>query len=794
MIREAKDIDDLVAKVIDNGEIDRLRDEWETAKVTLRKRDVLCKTHEEELMRKKQDIVDKYTRIADERTKEASVGPDFDRRNGNTIKMLSYMHAVNNLKWGDFDRYIHESIQSRTIDNKMHDTYKPFDFQMILIKNGSDLLRKEKTATISLYPPNGMEHIIESDTFQISSSDIESFGVKHSEGYLIVLPLAPFKWEVAIQINGKDVLDNKKIVLAYVTNGTNTLKNYHRKEYSFYGYQDKYDWNMYFLLYCLKNMVRLRDHFNLRYAIPVSQDNLYRYNYRHYNNSFDYKSSYVYCQYYRPYGCGLFKYTSRFTGDYCLQCNEIRSIGDIVPFNEIRVDEIKTTWTYLDYIRVGSGLGPLSCIDRKAERDVNEFNKLYNQYSREQNDLNSALNDERNKKEKYLQKQDELKSIQQYFFPKVDERYSNYLIGNSLIDVIVVVYDGTNASIGLPNNKVYLLPDSYEGEDGNQIILSYLSTSNEVDLVIKSNDCDVSKGSDHFVFSMKDNEVGSKKLKCKASVIRRSDNEELVCEEFYLCYERREMPDHLVTSVSCSLDSNRWYPNYLFPTSFPCSVDVYRNGRKESTVQCKQRSNALILSSPKIYSNAGIKYGDKGYGTRFTWNDKGVLSVFSKPIPHGNSVSMPSVHCTDPKVSLANLKSGVMSRFLDAFSDLSLVIISANRERNDIISILNSCLNGNLLPTIKEAAKTVLDTISHQDSLLRWNSVINVVKRKEVESEVKYEGEEKIDEEIHEVIQNEEEDDGDMTVVKGHISSDLAEKIRKRVLAIVVEDDISKNP
>ena len=116
--------------------------------------------------------------------------------------------------------------------------------------------------------------------------------------------------------------------------------------------------------------------------------------------------------------------------------------------------------------------------------------------------------------------------------------------------------------------------------------------------MIKSDDCDVSKGSDHFVFSMKDNEVGSKKLKCKASVIRRSDNEELVCEEFYLCYERKEMPDHLVTSVPCSLDSNRWYSTMdyiMYPTSFPYTVDVYRNGRKESTVHCKQGYGTIIL-------------------------------------------------------------------------------------------------------------------------------------------------------------------------------------------------------
>ena len=251
--------------------------------------------------------------------------------------------------------------------------------------------------------------------------------------------------------------------------------------------------------------------------------------------------------------------------------------------------------------------------------------------------------------------------------------------------------------------------------------------------MIKSDDCDVSKGSDHFVFSMKDNEVGKKKVKLIANVYRIFDNEKLASEEFYLSYERKQMPNHIVTSVDCYIYDKYGYNKsafYLTPSTFPCSVDVYiDNGRR--TIQCRQGNWTDLVSKPSIkmthWSSFMTENNYSKYSRCFIWNESG-LSVFTRDFPPKNTITIPHVHSTDPSTAIANLKSKSITQFVSAFSDLSLVILSANNyDKQEILSILNGCTNDLILPSIKEAAESVFNAIFSGQSSLQWNSVINTI-------------------------------------------------------------------
>ena len=331
--------------------------------------------------------------------------------------------------------------------------------------------------------------------------------------------------------------------------------------------------------------------------------------------------------------------------------------------------------------------------------------------------------------EEYAKKQQEYDSIVYYFFPKAIQTDSQLAISSSLKNGIVVLYNGTTAKIGLPKDKTYFLPTSYVGEDGNQITIPYLSTSNKVKLVVTGTDCDVSSNSNCIIFVMKDNKVSKKKVKLIANVYRISDNEKLASEELYLSYERKQMPNHIVTSVDCCISDK--YGNikpvfYLTPSTFPCSVDVYVDNMKK-TIQCRQGHWTDVVSKPAIkmtwYTSKSSQSQNKTFSRYFKWNESG-LSVINRDFSPQNTIIVPHVHATDPSTAIANLRSKSITQFVSAFSDLSLVILFANdNDKQEIISLLNSCTNDLILPSIREAAKSVFSAIFTEKSSLQWNSV-----------------------------------------------------------------------
>ena len=122
------------------------------------------------------------------------------------------------------------------------------------------------------------------------------------------------------------------------------------------------------------------------------------------------------------------------------------------------------------------------------------------------------------KKEEYVKKQKEFESIPNYFFPNESINTTPMTSESKLHDVIVVIYDGNQALIRLPKDNTFFLPVNYAEQDGNQIAIPYLLTSNEVKLTLQSNECDVFERSNEFVLTMNDTEIGHKKVKLTAVV------------------------------------------------------------------------------------------------------------------------------------------------------------------------------------------------------------------------------------------------------------------------------------
>ena len=122
---------------------------------------------------------------------------------------------------------------------------------------------------------------------------------------------------------------------------------------------------------------------------------------------------------------------------------------------------------------------------------------------------------------------------------------------------------------------------------------------------------------------MKDKGIGQKRVRIIATIYRMSDNDILATEKFYLCYERKSLPNHIVTSAPCYLytAANSNSSNILYPTILPVDINVYRRGVK-NTIQINN-TRETILYSPKVeVSNTVMIKACYECGTTFIWNEE----------------------------------------------------------------------------------------------------------------------------------------------------------------------------
>ena len=333
---------------------------------------------------KRKELIERYTRIAEERTRNCGFEKNYEEKNMNTIGMITYMCAVNNLKEYDFMPYLGETSEqeNQPFGYYLIYDYHPFDFQMIFISKQAKFLYEKKVASVKLSAPNGLNSFLVSNSFQITE-EVKSYGISLLTGYLLVLPLAPFKWTVEIQIDGKALTMKKNdICMVYFTNNIAKLSDYLYQQRNYWSWQIEtiHDSNMYFLLNLLKCMVFVRDQFNLKYNVPINQDQLCDYDYKMSNYPSKYEPSNVYVKNYCN-NKSLCLFESIYSQLYNCRviCNEIHSGQDILSFDRVSFDKIKTSWTVNDYLSIGNDIGSISSIDNTASFDVSEFKIAYNE-------------------------------------------------------------------------------------------------------------------------------------------------------------------------------------------------------------------------------------------------------------------------------------------------------------------------------------------------------------------------------------------------------------------------------
>ena len=245
-------------------------------------------------------------------------------------------------------------------------------------------------------------------------------------------------------------------------------------------------------------------------------------------------------------------------------------------------------------------------------------------------------------------------------------------------------------------------------------------------------DCDVTKTENGIVVIADDAREGENRVMLKITLLSLS-HEKVAEDEFSLVFRRTVVSNLIRTSCECSFRSDSWSrENKLYPSSFP--VTVWIDGREKTIHQKKDRyyhngrwyydtspSFEVISSNPYItVDRATGTYWNKG--TLFTYNDSGTLGVFTKTYTSPNTITLNSSISVNTKTTLADLQSNDMSRFLSAFSSLSLVLVSCkSSERQTIVSILSNCVSSTLLlPSIKKKAQDVLNLVSKDKVALQW--------------------------------------------------------------------------
>ncbi|CBK22809.2 uncharacterized protein [Blastocystis hominis] len=786
IIMEVTNIDELVSRVIDTAEenskkeLAKMKQELEDLETKKSAMDKIYEEKQTEAKQMRQQLIDKYTRLASEKTKMNGNKKEYERRNGNTIKMLGYMHAVNNLSEDDYSKFLVQAPQEKyDLKYKPCYEYHPFDFQMIFVPKKHKVLTCNQQLSVIISAPDGLSEYLQSSTILIKGDKITSFGIHIPDGYLLVLPLAPFKWNVSIKINAKKTeLKKREISLVYYTNEQGKLVN------SSYDNSAESNARIYFLLCLLKCMVFIRDYFNLKYANLLSQEKLYAYNKNHYSISGKYHSSSFYFNNNKPYNCSLFKNTIICNCNFKVDCNEINSFNDVLPQNQISLELTKSSWSLDDYLYIGNDFGSVESVAVESRDDVSNFKNLVEKCNEYEKELDYLRDDIQEKRKEYEKEQKEMESIRFMFFPSKSEMDSTIQSEVTLSDSIITIYENSKASICLPENKTYYLPVSYVEENGNEISIPYYSTSSEIKLVVRSNDCDISESSNRFVFVMKDNDIGQKRVSLIATVYRMSDNEKLATEEFYLCYERKSLPNRIVTSAPCYLHTaaNSNSNNILYPTILPINIVVYRNGK------CKQytatNSKWITISSMPCVdvSCSEMKKSSYPLGTHFIWNENEIKVLKNEEI-RINQIQIDHKGHFNAQSVIQNLQSSIFSTFYDSLLSLPIALLYANeKEKQMMISILNGCRISIILPSIKIEAERIMNMVISHHSILSWSSLNKKKQQSKQKQSKRYKGNSKTVE-LYEEMKDDE--------IKNN-SQALKRPARYHKLDRVVIDDIHR--
>ena len=659
------------------------------------------------LMEKKKEMVEKYTRVADEENKRMNVNNNA-ALNKRSLHFHAYLAAVNAMQDGDVDYYF-KTVSRYPVDKwrkNLKDKYTPFSFQVVTIdrewwnnyKDAGDSIE------MTILPPNGLPVGLTGNVIRVDKQYFHQPRGKDDFVYL-TLPLAPFKWNIAFNEKGEKYC---------------RMKYYCRELYMAMDL-DRAPKPSFIQLKLLHSMVKCRRSFSLYYSLSGTLNQSLLYNYCKVNGDKKLNPSAVFILHFK---CALFS-----ADQYYLCGEEATSETPILPVSEVSFEK-KKTWTCQDYIFVYNET--ISSKNDLCKEDVADYDACYKEYQKVAESLRQDKTQVDKKKTELGVMESELGKITGFFFPSATFRSSRIDCSSSLNDAVVLMKENENYLICLPKKKEYRLPENYVGLDGSSIVLPVISMCSDVLWSVESEDCDVTKTENGIVVIADDAREGENRVMLKITLLSLS-HEKVAEDEFSLVFRRTVVSNLIRTSCECSFRSDSWSrENKLYPSSFP--VTVWIDGREKTIHQKKDRyyhngrwyydtspSFEVISSNPYItVDRATGTYWNKG--TLFTYNDSGTLGVFTKTYTSPNTITLNSSISVNTKTTLADLQSNDMSRFLSAFSSLSLVLVSCkSSERQTIVSILSNCVSSTLLlPSIKKKAQDVLNLVSKDKVALQW--------------------------------------------------------------------------
>ena len=305
-----------------------------------------CKTKNEELTRMKATIIEKYTQLAEEKTRQRGKGTEYETKNKKTIQMLCCFSAVNNVMKETFPNYDEKKVN---LFSETTNEYKIFSFQILCFEN----YKKDEPVTIELLPPEGIDCYLNRSTLRIDLND-ESYTVSNQDRIGIVLPLAPYKWNISFKDNS--------------ISGTSFFLEFSKRKLNKKDSDQAINENAN-TRYCLGRMRALIESQHLEYEFKIGEDNsILEYARNHSIN----KPS--------PSCLVIFSKQVSFLmkGETnCFECSEITSGNDILPINEIDTKRIKEKWTIKDYIIVDE---EMKSLEKESEEDAQNYNKLHKDY------------------------------------------------------------------------------------------------------------------------------------------------------------------------------------------------------------------------------------------------------------------------------------------------------------------------------------------------------------------------------------------------------------------------------
>ena len=471
----------------------------------------------------------------------------------NTLNTFCFMMAVNNLSpkdiCGDLTRLVF--MQRKLAANfEFTNRYEPFSMQAVWV---SKTVHCNK---ITVKAPQGMEPYAPSFTINVNSKILKRV-LKYNDGYVFVLPYAPFKWicEVEIEAVSKEPKSRSTVIpadpegSASDSNGdasspptsdphmSTTLPStsaqssasnpfafsmppfldifynfdsmvLRRIKYSiFSGCQSNAD--VVPMLKLLQCMTYVKQVSGFQYVLPDFSEEA----------AVQYFSSITPPDAIQSHS--FFISNSRFSLFYDsnatpIACASVDNASDLTPIL-IHENEICMHWEVPYILHIPRDLNRIQvvCEDPNIELDnasIEDYNHRLQVIADKAAVIASLQSEERNI-EVHLQEKKALEDdFLKYYLPNVTEHATHPNISLILQDALFVFFDGQQISIALPENRRFVAPDNVIGHDGNELWLPLIRGNSLLSVQLSSRDCQVIQKENGFMLIVKEKKDGINEL------------------------------------------------------------------------------------------------------------------------------------------------------------------------------------------------------------------------------------------------------------------------------------------